>query len=748
MYSSIFPSRGHRALALAVIAASFPGATQAQDIGQLEAQMRKAVEDASARRGAPALAPAAASSSAKNEPAQNVRSIDVDLAVFIAVADSVVSCSSGKPVFKQQHEPAIQKSVQMLRYARQLQLNPTLKAQTAVALAAVLQAALPLTRILDSACLNSASTTSAAAPGAKPSAVASAAGQPTAATRYELVAAVMRQVFNAGDLRPQSRAVKYAADVDMPARGGTPATLYAYLTAQNGVAKAWYKANFGLLFPDAEVAAGATVLAGSAESPQNAALNDAAMDLGKTREPLPALPETAALVNQVRQFSDNLGQVVSAMKSGGGFDDAGTAQLAGIVEALRYLASGSPFSLQNLAGGGAVALTPQELQQVDELVAASSAARDMRRMNTALLDAVREVQPQAVNWKEWPHSPRIQLAAMGELPLNLPAFTEFGRETLNLSTLDRGQRLVMVLKIANSLKKVSVFSEESLSLDTNINGVLDGIQQAMGIDPKKTGKDGALQVMSLEKSREFMKASGKYLKVVSIATLTTKWIQTLSRLAGSLIPDTIVGFHAQTGKSRTSSTWDMKKDAVVGLSLYVVPQVSGGGNALTPHGLAARAVDAVKSPFLGRITGELGKRLESTTMDYLRTFVQMQAQQMLARINVSSGPLFIWTMSQRDTFPIAARSLEPVEINDRRLVNMSVVPADAPEIALDNPGNFSIAGKRGGNVILRSYIHNADLLRYVKASPYLAMSVTVVDDTPPKRLPSASAAASTPKAKN
>ena len=572
--------------------------------------------------------------------------------------------------------------------------------------------------------------------------------RPAAPAKYEQVASVMKQVFTGGDLGQNSRAVKHAADVDMPARGGTPEALLSYLNSQNGVVKGWYRTNFGLSIAEVVAPPVATAPAAGVESPQDVALNNAAMDLGKTREPLPALPETASLVGQARQFSDNLSQVVSAMKSGGGFDDATTAQLAGIVEAMRFLASGSPYSLQNLANGGAVALNSQELHQVDALIAASGAVEDMRRMNTALLDAVREVQPEAVVWKEWPDAPRIRLAAMGELPLNLPAFAEFGRQTVNLSALDRTQRLVMVLKIANGLKTASAFSGGSLTLDTKINGVLDSIQQAMGIDPKKAGKDGAKQVMSPEKFREFMKASGKYLKVVSIAKLTTEWIQTLSQLAGWLMPDTIVGFYAQAGNSRSASTWEIKKDGVVAMSLYVVPQVSGGGNVLTPNGLAAKAVDAVKIPFLDRITGELGKRLETKAKEFLKTFVQTQTQQMLAKINVGSGPLVDWTRSDKDTFSLPAKSLEPVEVNDRRVVNMSVIPAAAPQVVLDNPGRFTILGKQAGNVTVRGYIHNPDLLRYVKTAGVLAMSVTVVEDAPPKPALPVAIADPTPKVNN
>ena len=71
-------------------------------------------------------------------------------------------------------------------------------------------------------------------------------GQGAGGAKYDQVAAVMKQVFTGGDLSPNSRAVKHAADVDMPARGGNPEALKVYLNSQNGTVKNWYKTNFGV----------------------------------------------------------------------------------------------------------------------------------------------------------------------------------------------------------------------------------------------------------------------------------------------------------------------------------------------------------------------------------------------------------------------------------------------------------------------------------------------------------------------
>lgn len=63
--------------------------------------------------------------------------------------------------------------------------------------------------------------------------------------KYEQVSQVMKSVFSGGDLGPNSRAVKHAADTDMPARGGTPEALKTYLQ-QNATVKKWYQDNFQL----------------------------------------------------------------------------------------------------------------------------------------------------------------------------------------------------------------------------------------------------------------------------------------------------------------------------------------------------------------------------------------------------------------------------------------------------------------------------------------------------------------------
>ncbi len=62
--------------------------------------------------------------------------------------------------------------------------------------------------------------------------------------KYDEVSQVMRQVFTAGPLDANSPAVRHAADVDMPARGGTPQKLLAYLRTPS--VRKWYCDNFGL----------------------------------------------------------------------------------------------------------------------------------------------------------------------------------------------------------------------------------------------------------------------------------------------------------------------------------------------------------------------------------------------------------------------------------------------------------------------------------------------------------------------
>ena len=195
------------------------GNVQAQELGQLEAQMRKATEDAKVK----------AQSGQKPYSLQSNNSVDSNLNTLKNSIGNLVNCAGGKSGFNQQYSVQIAQSKQMLGYAQQLLSNPVLKAFAAGPLASILPPALQLTQTLASSCQNY-----------------SGSGGIANAKKYDQVSTVMKQVFTAGDLSPNSRAVRHAADVDMPARGGTPDSLRAYLNSQNGAVKNWYKTNFGL----------------------------------------------------------------------------------------------------------------------------------------------------------------------------------------------------------------------------------------------------------------------------------------------------------------------------------------------------------------------------------------------------------------------------------------------------------------------------------------------------------------------
>lgn len=214
---------GFRPMPLAAVLAAClvlpAGSAVAQDLGQLAAQMGKATADAKAK----------AQSGQKTYSVQSTSSIDNDLNALVGAINGVVNCAGGKSAFNQQYGAQLSQIKQMLGHAQQLQSNPMMKAIAAAPLASILPTALPLIKSLASSCQNF-----------------SGGGSAAVAPKYEQVSKVMKQVFTGGDLGPNSRAVRHAADVDMPARGGTPDSLRAYLNSQGGTVKNWYKTNFGL----------------------------------------------------------------------------------------------------------------------------------------------------------------------------------------------------------------------------------------------------------------------------------------------------------------------------------------------------------------------------------------------------------------------------------------------------------------------------------------------------------------------
>ena len=205
------------ATAFALSATAIPAL--AADLSSEQAAIQRAVDDAKRKQ-----------QSGQKYTLQAVDpSVDRSLQSFSSSANNLMNCSRSKSGFASQFSGQLSQVTSILGNVNQLLGNPTLKALAAGALSGILPSANSVVGQLASTC----STFAAATAGA-------------ANSKYEQVSQVMKSVFSGGDLGPNSRAVRHAADVDMPARGGSPDALRAYLNSQNGQVKKWYRDNFGL----------------------------------------------------------------------------------------------------------------------------------------------------------------------------------------------------------------------------------------------------------------------------------------------------------------------------------------------------------------------------------------------------------------------------------------------------------------------------------------------------------------------
>jgi hypothetical protein len=191
----------------------------AADLSREQAQIQRAVDDAKRKQ-----------QSGQRYSLQSVDpAVDRSLHSFSSAANNLMSCSRAKSGFMSQFGAQMSQVTSILGNVNQLLNNSALKALAAGAVSSVLPSANSVVSQLSSTCSSFS------------------AGSSSAANRkYDQVSQVMRSVFSGGDLSPNSRAVHHAADVDMPARGGTPEALRKYLNSQNGQVKKWYRDNFGL----------------------------------------------------------------------------------------------------------------------------------------------------------------------------------------------------------------------------------------------------------------------------------------------------------------------------------------------------------------------------------------------------------------------------------------------------------------------------------------------------------------------
>jgi len=189
----------------------------AADLSREQAEMQRAIADAQKKQ----------QSGQKYALQSFDPKLDQLLQSFSSAANNLVSCSRGKSAFASQFSAQMSQTTSLLGGVAQLLNNPALKALAGPAVSNIMPSATSTVNQLHSTC----STFNGATAGN---------------AKYEQVSQVMRSVFSGGDLGPNSPAVRHAADVDMPARGGTPQALQAYLISQNGQVKKWYRDNYHL----------------------------------------------------------------------------------------------------------------------------------------------------------------------------------------------------------------------------------------------------------------------------------------------------------------------------------------------------------------------------------------------------------------------------------------------------------------------------------------------------------------------
>jgi hypothetical protein len=204
--------------AAALAIAAFGTPLQAADLSREQAEIQRAVDNAKKK-----------AQSGQKYSLQSVDpTVDRNLQSFSSAANSLMTCSRTKSGFASQFGAQLSQVTSILGNVNQLLSNATLKALAAGAMSGALPSANSVVSQLSSTCNTFSS--------------ASTAGN----AKYDQVSKVMKSIFSGGDLGPSSRAVKHAADVDMPARGGNPEGLRAYLNSQNGAVKKWYRDNFQL----------------------------------------------------------------------------------------------------------------------------------------------------------------------------------------------------------------------------------------------------------------------------------------------------------------------------------------------------------------------------------------------------------------------------------------------------------------------------------------------------------------------
>jgi hypothetical protein len=432
-----------------------------------------------------------------------------------------------------------------------------------------------------------------------------------------------------------------------------------------------------------------------APTPQPPAPTDPVVDgTIAASETLPAVAELQSTAAQGLQYVQNLSGLYTSMEAyttgpDALYDPATVKQCEGAVAYIQYLLGGSnnPYSLKNIASGGAVALNSHERQMLAMLLANDPDVAALRENNLRLARAEYQASAatfaasgypahrllQTAVWRpgasfadSYPRA-HFQTVSVVNDDLNFPAIHGLG-QPLGLTGLDRANHLAATLSYGQSLQTASTFMTYSLQVEPMIS-------LAFNKWAAKVFQGNTMHIGEI----------GKVLKIYTAVKLTVQLTNVAVNFLAAVTPSSISNVYMNLGNRTYQANlppWPLNVNSTVNAQIYVVPHMAGG-TLVTPLGAINIVIDAGLGPVFGKVFAKamsnkvVAKQIQDTFVAIVEKLGKFQvdaAATTMDNYGPQTSPLWKWAHAGQNPLAIPKMDFKPIEINDTRLIQIPAVP--------------------------------------------------------------------------
>lgn len=426
---------------------------------------------------------------------------------------------------------------------------------------------------------------------------------------------------------------------------------------------------------------------------------------------LPEIPDLADALRDGLQMVDNLQTLAAAMSA----DSAGANAMwdaewvnlfsQAIADARGVLVGPGPYSLKSIVDGTSVAFNEEERREFVIMLADSGFLDVLRKFDDSVVEAVSRAAPSAIEIVGSNGQP-VRFAQDGALP-----YLTNIKQRINISGLDRAQRLVAVLSYSKGIKDAQVFMSGFMSYEQVMtNWMRDGIARVK------------LKLPAAITDQDVKSATGKldvFLKSYTVVKFQLKLFTALLNGAAAILPGSISQFYMTIDNAPHTSAQayhTMNVGQTADTHIWVVPHASGGA-VITPLSIPGLLKDMGAG-------GPIMTAIENLSAKYGKAWVLRGGQLIAELLDRQSKANFNFYLSlYAKNFPktmvgafqtlvsIPPFNYQAIEINDWRVVRLPPDANGVVDVTYQNrlPFRYVITAKTPGQTGIQGDLQITDL---------------------------------------